>query len=54
MEIAKDEFLVRDFFNVVGVEGYFPAAAGGIDHELRNGVTGGVSAEGTEDRKSVV
>ena len=49
LKVAQDEFLVGDFLNVVGVEGNFPAAAGGVDHELWDGVAGGVAPEGTDE-----
>ncbi len=48
LKIAQDEFLVGDFLNVVGVEGDFSAAAGGVDDELWDGVAGGVTPEGTD------
>lgn len=49
LKVAQDEFFLRDFLNVVGVEGNFPAAAGGVDDELWDGVAGGVAAEGTDE-----
>ena len=48
-EIAHDNFLVGYFFHVVWVDRYLPAAAWGIDHELRDRIAGRVAPKTAND-----
>src|SRR6266540_2590767 len=47
--IPDDDFLVIVIQNVTGIDRYLAAAARRVDHELRHGVTGGVTAQTFDD-----
>ena len=49
VKIAHDYRLVGDGFNIFRIDGYFAAAAGGIDYKLRDCIAGGVAAQGAND-----
>src|SRR5216684_7713074 len=50
--IADHDFLVVVIENVTGIDRHFAAAAGRVDHVLRNGVTGGVTTQAFDDLDS--
>ena len=47
--IADHDFFVVVIKDVAGINWHLPAAAGGVDHILRNRIAGGVSAEAFDD-----
>ena len=52
--VADEGALFVAHEDVVGVDGDFAAAAGGVDDELGNGVAGGVAAKGFDDFNALV
>lgn len=49
LEITEGDFVRTAINDVVRIDRYFPAAAGAIDNELRDGVSGGMTAEFFDD-----
>lgn len=52
LEVAEDHLLPVVKENVTGIHRHLPAATRRIDHELRNGISGGVAAQSLDDLDS--
>ena len=50
--IAEDDFFIVVIQNIARINRNLPAPAGGVDDELRHGVTGGVAAQAFDDLDS--
>src|SRR5262249_6302404 len=51
--IANHDLLVVVIQNVTGIDRHFAAAARGVDHELRNAIAGGMTAQAFDDFNSL-